>query len=429
MFLSEKTFTTFFYVFFFIFSDLILPFYNKTIFSLLVISKEKDALSYPTSITFIQVFTVAMFMIAFLLFVNILKYIIFDFIGSWLNTFARKRGILWYKNLEGQNNDGNLNASGSKRNSKILKSHNSFDELENFWEENKISNVLLFFMKIKELTVVSFAFACVITLSNIGLSKTGLNIHILLRATTSFWVVLLSFFLKNEKPTLLQIVFTLFIVSGATIISFKSAIDSWTINKDQIIGIIVNLVSAFCSGLQAVSLRSSVQKVKLPPYNMSLLEITAFKLSISSAFIIIPALLFDVAIARPMFFEVFTKSAKIAIPFIIGGVIVTGMYQGSVVAVTSRLQALTVSLIHQMIFLPQLILYTIIDFSGILKDAKIDIFTYSIPSIIGAILIVIGSVGYTGYRWYIDWKKRRNEELNALEETHPILSNQAINSV
>jgi drug/metabolite transporter (DMT)-like permease len=80
----------------------------------------------------------------------------------------------------------------------------------------------------RELLVVSFLFAGIITLSNIGLDKVSLNVHVLLRTTSFVWVILFSLFLKGERPTLLQLLFASFVISGAVLLSIDAGKD-WVI--------------------------------------------------------------------------------------------------------------------------------------------------------------------------------------------------------
>mmetsp|Transcript_253 Transcript_253/g.825 ORF Transcript_253/g.825 Transcript_253/m.825 type:complete len:424 (-) Transcript_253:1609-2880(-) len=403
----------------YVISDLLLPLYNKTLFSNLTVDTDKhDSFHYPTMITLTQLGGISLIIVSLWIVFKLCRLIVLDWIGTWLIMIGKKYGISWVEQLEtkfGLHRASHHNAVGLDGRRCYALHEDSYDDLDLLLNEDRIPPIKMFFMKVKELALVSVAFAAVITLSNLGLDKVSLNVHVLLRTTTIFWIVILSFCLKNERPTFLQIFFTLFVVCGACLLSMDAVLEHWKLKSSNIPGIAINLISAFCSGVMGVSLRSACLKVQKPPFNMSIMEITAFKLSMASILMTIPALILDVAIARPTFFEAFFSMFTLMAPLLLGGIVVTALYQSAVVALTSRTRALSVGVVHQLMLLPQLLMFTLLDLTHILPQGwKVKVFRYSVPELIGAGLILVGVFGYAMYRWHHDWKESRDREIDKI---------------
>ena len=122
--------------------------------------------------------------------------------------------------------------------------------------------------------IVSFLFACVITLSNLGLDKVQINIHILLRATSLCWVIVFSFFLKSENPTLISIIFAFLVGIGAILLTIDQTTGFYL--QNNYLGVIINLVSSFCSGVMYVALRFTIKKTE--KLKMTIIEVIFYKI-------------------------------------------------------------------------------------------------------------------------------------------------------
>jgi len=214
----------------------------------------------------------------------------------------------------------------------------------------------------RELLVVSFLFAGIITLSNIGLDKVSLNVHVLLRTTSFVWVILFSLFLKGERPTLLQLLFASFVISGAVLLSIDAGKD-WSVGDNAASGIIINLASSFCSGLATVLLRNVCLRTETQPHlRMSIVEITMIKMGLATLFMLIPALVLDTFLkinTNDTVWQALREQWLMGIMVMVGALL-TLVYQSSIVAVTANVGAVTVGILHQILTLPQLALYTIL---------------------------------------------------------------------
>lgn len=73
-----------------------------------------------------------------------------------------------------------------------------------------------------------------------------------------------------------------------------------------------------------------------------------FKMLIGSIFMVVPALILETIAKRPTVWEVLFTNWEMNL-ILVGGVIVTLMYQSAVVAVTSQQPAITVGVLHQLL--------------------------------------------------------------------------------
>lgn len=135
-FLRDKTFwIVLIFIFFYCISDLVLPLYNKLLFKGFGSLK---GFHFPITTAFLQVFSVGILLFIYLLL---------------------EKGLRTIRKVQ-------------------------TDEPWVFTN---------FFAKVKDLLPVSILFAGVITLSNIGLDKIALNVHVLLRTTTVKFFIFLIF--------------------------------------------------------------------------------------------------------------------------------------------------------------------------------------------------------------------------------------------
>lgn len=270
-------------------------------------------------------------------------------------------------------------------------------------EEWIFSDLKGFLLKIRELLVVSFLFAGIITLSNIGLDKVSLNVHVLLRTTSFVWVILFSLFLKGERPTLLQLLFASFVISGAVLLSIDAGKD-WSVGDNAASGIIINLASSFCSGLATVLLRNVCLRTETQPHlRMSIVEITMIKMGLATLFMLIPALVLDTFLkinTNDTVWQALREQWLMGIMVMVGALL-TLVYQSSIVAVTANVGAVTVGILHQILTLPQLALYTILIVTHALPESwKIKMLQATPFHISGATLILVGTLLYACLRIY-----------------------------
>lgn len=145
---------------------------------------------------------------------------------------------------------------------------------------------------------------------------------------------------------------------GAVLLSLDLSL-GWTVGTKNIAGVIVNLVSSLFSGASAVILRNICITTEKPPFQMSIIEvfiknyihllkITMFKMLIGSVFMTVPALILDTITKSPTIWEALFSNWEMNW-VLIGGVIITLMYQSAVVAVTSQQPAITVGVLHQLL--------------------------------------------------------------------------------
>jgi len=217
--------------------------------------------------------------------------------------------------------------------------------------------------------------------------------------------------LTSEKPSLLQIIFSLLVASGAILLSLDLSL-GWSEEKN-ILGVIINLCSSFFSGAMTVLLRKIC--IKTESLKMSVIEITMFKMLISSLFILIPSIILETILTHPNFWQSIISQWGMSF-LIVAGVLITLAYQSSVVALTSQSKAISVGTLHQFIILPQIVIYTLLNLLNIVpKQWNLQSFSSTPSQISGTVVIIIGTISYGSLRLYEHFKKNRNESTNEIE--------------
>ncbi|KAL0491945.1 GDP-fucose transporter [Acrasis kona] len=351
--------TSFFLLLYFA-ADMILPMYNKIVTSGLGSEKK---FHYPVTITLVQVGLVALCLMFYCV----------------LERLIKARG-------------NKLVTPGINSNDAILMEHPG-DE----WIFSDLRSLL---HKVLVLLPVSFLFAGTITLSNLGLDKVPVNVHVLLKTTSFIWVIIFSFFIKSEIPSFLQITFSLTVITGVVLLGVDVTKNDWDVTPTAII---INLASSFFSGAGSVLLRITCLKTdSTPGLRMSVIEITMVKMSLASIFILIPALVLDTFLKIQTNDTVWQalRDNWIMSLVVLAGALLTLTYQTSVVAVTANLRVISVGVLHQMITLPQIGLYTILIATHSLPESwgiKKTLSTSPLH-ISGSVLILVGVFLYACLR-------------------------------
>jgi drug/metabolite transporter (DMT)-like permease len=238
--------------------------------------------------------------------------------------------------------------------------------------------------------LVSILFAGVIVLSNVGLDKIALNIHVLLRTTTIFWIIAFSFFLPQDSPPFLSIMFAVIVALGAVFLSLDLGL-GFDLDENSV-AIFINLASSFCSGAMGVAIRYTCLKTE--ELKMSVIEITMMKMLMSSVLIFIPAVVLEMIIFKPNFWQAIIEQWQM-FPLILLGVVFTLMYQSAVVGASSQTKAMNLGVIHQFLILPQLLLYTVLSLTKVVPETWGLHGFYGTPvQIVGTIVIIVGTLGY-----------------------------------
>ncbi|KAL9650447.1 hypothetical protein ABK040_004671 [Willaertia magna] len=269
----------------------------------------------------------------------------------------------------------------------------------------------LFFLKIKEMLLMSFLYAGVMVLTNIGLDKVSINVHVLLRTTSIIWIIIFSFFFHSERPSLLQVLFALFVVTGSILLSLDIGL-GWTIQKSNIVGVVINLASSLCTGMMYIAMRYVFKKMeRQKELKMTILEMTMVKMFLSFFFILITALIMETIIPAanhskgPNVFVVLFSNPEVFF-MVLGGVFITLFFQSSVIAVTVHSKAISVGVLQQLLVLPQILLYTLLNtYKLVPRTWNLKGFNFkqwgdssylhkNWPPLVGMILIVIGVTCY-----------------------------------
>eukprot|EP01027_Heterolobosea_sp_BB2_P018262 GEZU01025752.1.p1 GENE.GEZU01025752.1~~GEZU01025752.1.p1 ORF type:complete len:385 (-),score=43.19 GEZU01025752.1:400-1554(-) len=271
--------------------DIIMPLYNKLIYA--GFGNAQQGFTYPLTVTEIQLLGTALLLLIY----------------NWIEH-------IYYK--------------------KTFGAHRYWVFGPNFW------------LKIKETILPSLMFAAVLGLGNVGLSKIGANIHVLLKSSSMIWLLIFAFMFRSERPHIIAILLALIVTTGVTLLSINSVSD----NRANWFPVLINLLSAVFTGLNIITIRMACERTKKPPLRMSVLEITAFKMTLTFLILLVPTILCETVFAekllhQPNVWTAFSHTDVAMILVILGGIVMTGLFQTCVVAITAHLKALSFGIIQE----------------------------------------------------------------------------------
>ncbi len=257
-----------------------------------------------------------------------------------------------------------------------------------------------FFWKCKQLFLVGLLFAINITLYNVGLDQLPLNVSALLKTTLILWVIVLSYLYANETISLLQILFALCITLGAIFLSVDLVV-GWNSKSspDQtkyLIGIAVNLIACFSSALSSVVLKKACKDSEQPPYNMTVTEITTFKMCFASMILAFPSIIVEVFLVQQNAWTVIAAHFQWFCLFTLLGLLLTLANQVLIVGLAAYTKPITYGIVFQLMVFPQLLFFTLLTLSKLLPpQMKLNVLHFTWAHGLGTCLILCGVLCYT----------------------------------
>jgi hypothetical protein len=262
--------------------------------------------------------------------------------------------------------------------------------------ETVISRHLL--AKILYLFIPAMCFAFNMCLGNLGLYLVPTDMHILLRSSELFFVIVVTSFVKAERPTWIEVVLCVLVAAGTFLLSVHHIFGH--IGFINPIAMLLNIASAAASGAQISTLRWSIRRIeRLQMSDPSVTQLAFIKLMIALPSVII------LAAVTENWFGLDSRSAS---PFVtlwhpsmlwwilLLGLCLTLTFQTSAVAVAASSRAISWGLLSQFKVLPQLFL------AVCLFPA-----TNPLPSRwynwLGAFLLLFASIAYGIYR---EWTRQ-----------------------
>jgi len=234
---------------------------------------------------------------------------------------------------------------------------------------------------------VSIMFALVISLTNVSIFITPIDVHVLLKSTSIVWIVIFAWIIEKEVPRLLVIVCVCGIIAGTIMISYE-----FSTNMQSAAGkILLNVASAFCEAVAVVVLKKTIKVLQKREPTIKAAEITLTKMGQALILLLLPTYLVE------GFNGVHRLSSGDDLVFILVllGVLITVLYQTTVVGLTFFSLATTLGILNQLQIIPQTAL-AIIWFHS---------FSWSLVHIFGAILVIVSSIGFGLLRY----KENQNE--------------------
>jgi len=250
-----------------------------------------------------------------------------------------------------------------------------------------------FLFKCKQLFFPALSFAFVMALTNMGLFLIGdVNIHVLLRASEIFWVVLFAFIIQKETPTFWTLVCLALLIGGTVLVSLDYSNGTTLASGNSTIAIVINLLSSVASGLMLVLLRKACVVLRKRDPTTSVLEITLIKVAMATIMVAPVTLALEINSWTALY------KAEYHIKLLVGaGVFVTMAYQSIVVGLTAFSLATTVGIIAQSKLIPQIILSIV----WLQKWVPTPL------HIVGASMLVVASCAYGVLRWFAHKKEEK----------------------
>jgi len=251
----------------------------------------------------------------------------------------------------------------------------------------------IFFWKNLQILPVSITFAAVMALTNVSISITNINLHILLRTTDIIWVVVFAFIIQKERPTILTAIACISLFFGIVLIS-PITDDNWYL-KNAWVQLVFNLLSALSSGLMMVLLRRAcvILRFKIP--TMTVAEITLIKMFQTFIFLLPFPFIFE-----PKAFNAIIDST-LTIKLLVGaGVLITMGFQTTVVGLSAYSLATTVGIIANFKIIPQIIFGFLWEVSFCEEDkTESHKFDFSLFHSLGLGIVVLATLFYSYLRW------------------------------
>eukprot|EP00494_Astrolonche_serrata_P023999 UN24257 len=139
-----------------------------------------------------------------------------------------------------------------------------------------------------------------IMLNNIGLSLVNVFFHLMLKASSTAWVILFTWLLLPEKPTVQAIIVALISATGCALLVVAS-ISTKDVDAG---GFIINIAGVILMPFGIVKLREAVFVLNNSPYgSMEIVEMTAIKMSMCSLFMVPVMIIKETIIASPTAWE------------------------------------------------------------------------------------------------------------------------------
>jgi UAA transporter family len=250
-------------------------------------------------------------------------------------------------------------------------------------------------VKLWFLLPVAATFAAVMALTNVGLFQIQVDLHLLLRSSEIIWVVAFAWLVIGERPSWKEMLCAAVMIGGTVMLSIDWSDDDsndLTLNPWPLI---INLGSTVVGGLMLVLLRRACVNLSQIDPTITIIEITAIKMIFATLFV----LPFSIAL-EPKGWAAFSMVFDDTMILVLGGVVLTMVYQTVVVALTTFTLATTVGILAQAKVVPQVLL-AILLFGGFVPTAL---------KIAGLVLVSVASIFYGVLRYFVHRRMVRLQE-------------------
>ena len=218
-----------------------------------------------------------------------------------------------------------------------------------FWD-NVLFSDKRFLLKLKYLFLPALFFSFNIILTNIGISMTSVDVHVLLRSTEIIWFVFLSGMLTTEYPTCYSALSAFITTIGVILFSWAS-LDNGSVSFEAVV---INILSALFSPLQIIFLRrasrilTNIENETRQMDGINVLnskEITIIKMFMSLFMILIAGLCYE----KPHAFKELSHNygKKCNTVQLIIGIMFTTLLQWNVVALTGHVESVLIGVAQQ----------------------------------------------------------------------------------
>jgi len=245
-----------------------------------------------------------------------------------------------------------------------------WDTVRHFRPKSKAASVLLsesqtrswvfgpgFWFKMKHMILPGFCFAIFLTLNNVGLSLVNVLLHLMLKASQTAFTVLFTILFLPEKPTYMAMSVAFLSALGGFCLSMaalEGGIDEWAL--------VINILNAMMSPLSVITLRNAVYTLKYGdiqenPYGeMSIIEMTAFKMGLVCVFMLPILLVKETALSDTTAWEGLIQGfgASCIANFLLLGFVFTLLNQSLVVALCYYMEPVAKTVLSDASNIPQL---------------------------------------------------------------------------
>ncbi|KAG9392816.1 EamA-like transporter family [Carpediemonas membranifera] len=238
-------------------------------------------------------------------------------------------------------------------------------------------------VKLSTLFMPAAIFAGNMSMMNMGLMKTSVSVHVLLRGSEIVWIILMAWILQKERPRVLTVACIALLFVGTALVSLQLLLSNG-LGSLGLGALLMNMLPTMIAPAYSVLLKWTIQRLKLEGYQMHPTETTALVIGLTATVMICPTPWLEPGAA--------VELLHIHLPLFIVlcfGCVLTCTFKFVMIAMLDRQHVITVGIVGQMKIIPQVIM-DVLFFKN---------YPCTILMVLGTGVNVVGALSYAVLEW------------------------------